>query len=438
MGGKSGHLHLALSGERKSLRILRGQIVHGTSDAAGEHMGDVLVRYGLLSQTDLERAVAIVLRERRRLGAVLGELGLLERSRIEEAVGLHAREILFSVLGRTDVSCTFEELAESLLETDLVCPLSTGQLILEATRRVLDPELVRMVLGDMGRVLTLSSDPLLRSQRITLTPADGFVLSRVDGSLTARDVIGLVPLPVEDAERSLFSLLCTGIVDYRQEANPTLGPPSGRRRSTPPPPAPAPTPPPVAPGAPRRGTCGACGRWPSRPRRAPGGRASATGGTQRRGDPLPDPGDARQAQARPLRGDGSRAHGHRGRGARGLRWLRACPAPGRVPASCLGGFAGEEGGRLHPAVRGVRDVAQSGVAGGLRARLRALEAAVLQAGADAARLPRGAACSGDALLARSAASRPYPHRRRPARPGPRSRGPASRRPMRSHLRSTRG
>ena len=245
VGGKSGHLHLALAGERKSLRILRGQIVHGTSDTEGEHLGDILVRYGLLSQADLERAVVIVLRERRRLGAVLGELGLLERGRIEEAVGLHAREILFSVLGRSDVSCTFEELAESLIETDLVCPLSTGQLILEATRRVLDPDLVRTVLGDMGRVLTLSSDPLLRSQRITLTPADGFLLSRVDGNLTARDVIGLVPLAVEDAERSLFSLLCTGIVDYRQRSSSASR--AAARPATPPTPGPAPAVRPPAP-----------------------------------------------------------------------------------------------------------------------------------------------------------------------------------------------
>jgi hypothetical protein len=249
VGGKSGHLHLAVAGERKSLRFLRGQILHGTSDAAGEHMGDVLVRYGLLSQADLDRAVAIVLRERRRLGAVLRELGLLELSRIEEAIGLHAREILFDVIGRADVSCTFEELAESFMDTDLVCPLSTGQLILEATRRILEPELVRTVLGDLGRVLILSPDPLLRTQKITLTPADGFVLSRVDGSSSARDVMALVPLPAEDAERSLFSLLCTGIVGYRQGT--TSASRAAARTTSRPAPAPARVPtPPTAPAAP--------------------------------------------------------------------------------------------------------------------------------------------------------------------------------------------
>jgi serine/threonine protein kinase/curved DNA-binding protein CbpA len=241
VGGKSGHLHLAVDGERKSLRIRQGQIVHGTSDTPGEHLGDVLVRYGLISQQDLDRALVIVLSQRRRLGAVLVELGLLEKGRIEEAIGLHAREILFNAISRPGLSCVFEELAESLLETDFVCPLSMGQLILESTRRILDPELVRTVLGDLGRVLVLSADPLLRVQKITLTPADGFVLSRVDGSSKARDVMALVPLPAEDVERSLFSLLSTGIVDYRQES--TSARAAARTTAPPSPSAPIVTPP---------------------------------------------------------------------------------------------------------------------------------------------------------------------------------------------------
>jgi serine/threonine protein kinase len=256
VGGKSGHLHFThgRGRERRSLRILKGQIVHGTSDTAGEHLGDVLVRYGLLSQADLDRAITIVLKDRRRLGGVLSDLGLLDPGRFEEAVGLHVREILFSVLGRADGSYAFEELSESLVEADLASRLSTGEVILEATRRVQDPALVRQGLGDMDRILILSSDPLLRSQKLTLTPTDGFILSRIDGTLSAREVVSLIPLPPEDTERSLFGLLCTGTVDClptaapraaaRREAAgasaPLAGPdPSPAARS-----APAPTPPP--------------------------------------------------------------------------------------------------------------------------------------------------------------------------------------------------
>ena len=217
VGGKSGHLHLAVGGERKILLIRGGQIVHGTSDAPGEHMGDVLVRYGLLGQADLERALVIVRGQRRRLGAVLCDLGLLDKAGVDEAIGLHAREVLFGAISRPGLACSFEELSDSQLEAEGGCRYSTGQLILEATHRVLDPEMVRTILGDLGRVLVLSADPLLRSQKLSLTPTDGFVLSRVDGSSSARDVMALVPLPQDDVERSLFSLLCAGVVGYRDQ-----------------------------------------------------------------------------------------------------------------------------------------------------------------------------------------------------------------------------
>ena len=185
---------------------------------------------------------------------------------VEEAIGLHAREVLFNAHRPARPHLRLRGaggLARSRPTPS--ARYSTGQLILEATRRILDPEMVRTVLGDLGRVLVLSSDPLLRTQKITLTPADGFVLSRVDGSSSARDVMALVPLPSDDVERSLFSLLCTGIVDYRREstsasrAGSRTAARAAARRSrqataggpAPTPSAPA-TPPPVTPRAPRR------------------------------------------------------------------------------------------------------------------------------------------------------------------------------------------
>jgi hypothetical protein len=224
VGGQSGLLHFTCGRGRRSLRIVKGQITHATSDIDGERLGEVLVRYGVISQADLERALGSEMR----LGPVLSGTGLLDREKLEGALGLHVREILFAMLEGEDGSCAFEELTESPSEGDVVSTLSTGQVILEATRRVQDPEMVRRVLGDQGRVLVLSSDPLLRFQRIALTPTDGYVLSRVDGTLSAREVISLSPVTPEDTERSLFGLLCTGIVDYAKKE------PTSRTRPTPP------------------------------------------------------------------------------------------------------------------------------------------------------------------------------------------------------------
>ncbi|HET8646536.1 MAG TPA: J domain-containing protein, partial [Vicinamibacteria bacterium] len=58
-----------------------------------------------------------------------------------------------------------------------------------------------------------------------LTPVDGYVLSRVEGSLSAREVMQLIPLPAEEVQRSLFGLLSTGVVEYVPGLAPKPAPP---------------------------------------------------------------------------------------------------------------------------------------------------------------------------------------------------------------------
>ncbi|HEV7500460.1 MAG TPA: protein kinase, partial [Vicinamibacteria bacterium] len=82
VGGRTGHLHFTRPKEWRSLRFLKGQILHATSDVEGEHLGDVLVRYGLLSQENLERAARVVLSERRRLGGVLDSMGIMPQGEL--------------------------------------------------------------------------------------------------------------------------------------------------------------------------------------------------------------------------------------------------------------------------------------------------------------------------------------------------------------------
>ena len=243
----------------------------------GEHLGDVLVRYGLLAQEDLERARRIVLSERKKLGTVLDSMGIMAKDELESSIKLHVREVLFNVTETADVKYSFEELGEdSFLEEELQSRVAPGEMILEAARRIQEPAVVAKVLGDIDRVIAPAAHPVLGTQKLTLTPTDGFVLSRVDGTLTAREVFHLTPLPAEDTERSLFALLCTGAVEYRapvarpaRAAGARPEPGSGRAARRPSPPAsrtaaagPAPAaPPPAAPAA--------AAAPPRRPRRRP-------------------------------------------------------------------------------------------------------------------------------------------------------------------------
>jgi curved DNA-binding protein CbpA len=235
VGRRNGWLQLVRGEEQQSLRFRRGHIVNARTNVVRERLGEVMVRRGLLSEADLARATEVVIREKRRLGGVLTDLGLVDASGLEDAVALHVHEMLAKVFAWTDGTFSFEE-EEDTPGGDLTLKLSTGELILEAVRAVRDPEAVRGALGDLDRVPTLSSDPLLRFQKLTLSPTDGFVLSRVDGTASAREMMQMIPLPAEEVEKSLFGLLSTGVIEY------TISARRGR--------APAPSAPPPAPAPP--------------------------------------------------------------------------------------------------------------------------------------------------------------------------------------------
>ena len=211
--GKTGHLHFAHGSQRRSLFFVRGNILHGTTDVEGEHLGHVLVRYGFIDQATLESLIPIVLRERKRLGVLLQEQGILSAARLDEGIGLHVRDILFDMVDRSEGRFSFEEMVVDGA-ADVKAQILPGQIILEAARRLQAPEIVAKVLGDVDRPLVMSAHARVAVQRLTLSPTDGFVLSRIDGTLTAREIFQIIPLPQEDVERSLFALLCTGTVEY--------------------------------------------------------------------------------------------------------------------------------------------------------------------------------------------------------------------------------
>jgi tetratricopeptide (TPR) repeat protein len=215
VGRKSGMLALHRGPDRRGFRFRNGHIVHADTSVREDRMGEVLVRHGRLTPSDLKRAIGFAVRDNKRLGTVLVELGLLPSDQIEDALALHVHEILAKVFSWSDGTYEFSvEQATDPVVGDTTLKVTTAELILEAARSVTDPDVVRYNLGDIDRVLGLASDPLLRFQRVTLTPADGYVLSRVDGTLSAREIVAMISLPREETQKSLFALLSTGMIEY--------------------------------------------------------------------------------------------------------------------------------------------------------------------------------------------------------------------------------
>jgi curved DNA-binding protein CbpA len=241
VGRKTGFLHFNRQGERRSVYFRAGHIVHADTNVKDERLGETLVTQGVLAAGDLKRATGFVLRDKKRLGVVLVELGILDRDRLEDALGVHVGEILRKVFSWSEGEYEFEEKEDAGLEPDMSLKLSTGEMILEAVRSVDDPDVIRFALGNLDRILGLTNDPLLRFQKIPLTPADGYVLSRIDGTLSGRELLQVIPMVQDETLRSLYCLVSTGIVEFlplppkappKPDARP-VGVPANARHSAP-------------------------------------------------------------------------------------------------------------------------------------------------------------------------------------------------------------
>jgi hypothetical protein len=159
-----------------------------------------------------------------RLERVLVEIGIRPRPKEEPAAPAPSardlRERLVEALADGSVVATFEEGGDAPADVADAAG-ATEPLILEAVRALRDPETVRAALGDVDQRLVATA--ALAEER-TLTLTEGYLLSRIDGTSSAREVLQLVPLDPDETERTLLGLLLTGRVEYRPAARPAPRP----------------------------------------------------------------------------------------------------------------------------------------------------------------------------------------------------------------------
>src|SRR5262245_36747379 len=160
VGKLTGVLHVSRDDTRRSLYFRAGTLIHAGTNVREERLGETLVTLGFLKPEELKRAAEVVVRENKRLGHAVRDLGLLNQEQVEVALTEHARVVLEKVLSAHDGTYEFEVKPEDQAGADeFNLKVTTGEIVLDAVRRVEDPDVVRYALGDIDRILGLSSDP---------------------------------------------------------------------------------------------------------------------------------------------------------------------------------------------------------------------------------------------------------------------------------------
>jgi tetratricopeptide (TPR) repeat protein len=252
---RTGLLSFELGDAKRALRFRDGQVIAAFTNVENEKLPARLLALGLVDETDLQQALTIMRRDAKALAEVLEARGLVDRAGLERAFAEQIRDILARALGGESGTYVFDLKATPAGEESGL-DIVTEDLVLEAVRQITDPAVVRYALGETDRTLVLSRG--LRLERLRLTASDGYFLSRVDGTLTGREVMEMLPLESEESRRTLLALLCAGIVEFQGPTRVAFKLPDIATRAAeralelgiapPPPPTPVPAPTPPAAG----------------------------------------------------------------------------------------------------------------------------------------------------------------------------------------------
>jgi curved DNA-binding protein CbpA len=211
---KSGILEITSGEACRKLLFQKGAIKFASTNVHSERLGEHLVQVGKLRATDLDKATKQVGRGER-LGQILVRLGMLSQEELQRQAREHVLKIIYACFAVDGGTYKYEE-AEVALGQEIKAGLPMGALIMEGVRRM-NPNAAAAALGAGDQILRPTTDPVLRSQPVTLMPQEGFLLSRVDGSTRIDDIVVVSPLPAQETLRTLLGLWCAGLIEDPNE-----------------------------------------------------------------------------------------------------------------------------------------------------------------------------------------------------------------------------
>lgn len=208
--GISGTLRLQHERAKTVIYFEAGQIIYAASNLRELRLGEYLKKQGLVSEKQLSGF------DKRPDLSLVSELcteGIIERKAVEPLIARQVNDILRVTLLWPGGTWEFDD--RSRLSDPIRVRLNTTSLVIEAVRK--------MKLGFV-RARFPSPDEII--SRVTvppdfdaLLPAEGFILSRLDGPVPLRELIAISGLRELDATRTIYGLALAGFLKREHERN---------------------------------------------------------------------------------------------------------------------------------------------------------------------------------------------------------------------------
>lgn len=224
---RTGRLGLTYSGDQEpaeaEVYFREGSAYHARVIGRGIQLGTRLISAGLLSNEDVEHALAIQQAEgrKRRLGEILVDENLISREHMETVVRQQIEDTIFEILRWEDGIWLFESNVES--EEDIGLQVSVENLVMEGARRFREWHLISKIVPSLDAVPVFSDEDGAAIE-VALTPEEWAFVSRVDSKSTISNLAAECGFTDLETARTVAGLVTAGLLRLRLP--PGIEPPS--------------------------------------------------------------------------------------------------------------------------------------------------------------------------------------------------------------------
>lgn len=205
----SGLLRLSRGKAIKAIFFESGRLTYAISNLANEQLDHRLMKEGLATVEQLERAKERAAKPHR-LGSALVEMGVLEDSQMRSVVRAQVMGIILSLFEWTEGDYSLDDRIRAA--HDVTLDLSVADVLLEGARQAADNRQIAEAIAPQDGVVVRSRTGGLRGDSGRLVPVESYILSRIDSPTTVSEIGALSGLGEADAHRAVCALIAAGFL----------------------------------------------------------------------------------------------------------------------------------------------------------------------------------------------------------------------------------
>ena len=211
---KTGKLEVKRSAGEGNVFFRDGDVYFAQSSLKKEPLGQKLIRSGSLTEAQLLKALDLHASTGQRVGEILLEQGAITQEQLVGAVAEQIEDAAFDLLRWELGEFLFE--AHERFEVEIPISVSVENLIMEASRRLDELEVIRRKIPSGEVVLRVASAPPEGARQINISPEEWRLLVLVDGSRTVGEVCEMAGLDDFAGIRTLYGMISSGLLDIAE------------------------------------------------------------------------------------------------------------------------------------------------------------------------------------------------------------------------------